>query len=61
MSASLVGSEMCIRDRVEPVDPVGREVDGALRERRGEVLRILLPRGLPDPCLLYTSDAADDM
>eukprot|EP00969_Alexandrium_andersonii_P340878 15066918-Alexandrium_andersonii.AAC.1 len=60
MSASLVGSEMCIRDRGGPV-PV---------ELRG---RKLLQSNAPPPrrkaqhlpglkaCLLYTSDAADDM
>eukprot|EP00969_Alexandrium_andersonii_P030308 1322036-Alexandrium_andersonii.AAC.1 len=60
MSASLVGSEMCIRDRVHCSAPpvprlvrpsagaVGRWVGGAaVGARRG--------------CLLYTSDAADDM
>eukprot|EP00969_Alexandrium_andersonii_P239690 10581236-Alexandrium_andersonii.AAC.1 len=60
MSASLVGSEMCIRDRA------------CLRARR-----LARPRAQPGPerartrapggggrqssCLLYTSDAADDM
>ncbi|GAB5816837.1 hypothetical protein JMUB7550_27620 [Staphylococcus aureus] len=40
MSASLVGSEMCIRDSLS-----------------------VLPDGLRSPggCLLYTSDAADDL
>eukprot|EP00969_Alexandrium_andersonii_P228467 10089540-Alexandrium_andersonii.AAC.1 len=60
MSASLVGSEMCIRDRpgiarltVEDGEyPVVR--DAAWRAAGVSV---------PDrpPCLLYTSDAADDM
>eukprot|EP00969_Alexandrium_andersonii_P218129 9634274-Alexandrium_andersonii.AAC.1 len=61
MSASLVGSEMCIRD--SPWAPLGglrlfarawlpSGVDGqdASARRPGEKL-----------CLLYTSDAADDM
>eukprot|EP00969_Alexandrium_andersonii_P079600 3509609-Alexandrium_andersonii.AAC.1 len=60
MSASLVGSEMCIRDRKsgvrrggpEPSDP-GR---GAQRFRRAR----RRPRH-SKLCLLYTSDAADDM
>eukprot|EP00969_Alexandrium_andersonii_P068753 3032824-Alexandrium_andersonii.AAC.1 len=60
MSASLVGSEMCIRDSCGP--PRGRGLHGrgrglgarggAAAGRRGaQALR----------CLLYTSDAADDM
>eukprot|EP00969_Alexandrium_andersonii_P218195 9637237-Alexandrium_andersonii.AAC.1 len=60
MSASLVGSEMCIRDRT---------VHGAEERRRrpqaGDVredVRVA-PYGVPRTmgCLLYTSDAADDM
>eukprot|EP00969_Alexandrium_andersonii_P269172 11896804-Alexandrium_andersonii.AAC.1 len=61
MSASLVGSEMCIRDRQEtaaPSRPAGRNVL-VPRSEGAEV-------GDPDvsvlrACLLYTSDAADDM
>eukprot|EP00969_Alexandrium_andersonii_P151851 6714737-Alexandrium_andersonii.AAC.1 len=61
MSASLVGSEMCIRDRLQ-ADPrvacrslprvavAGRPTDLA---GFAAVLR--------GACLLYTSDAADDM
>eukprot|EP00969_Alexandrium_andersonii_P059329 2612709-Alexandrium_andersonii.AAC.1 len=61
MSASLVGSEMCIRDRPQP----GRRLwsgAGSWGVRLGR-----RPRGNPtrapnlSPCLLYTSDAADDM
>eukprot|EP00969_Alexandrium_andersonii_P083777 3696174-Alexandrium_andersonii.AAC.1 len=60
MSASLVGSEMCIRDRT-PRDWRLRRA----RPHRGPPrlapppVRAASPRGLP--CLLYTSDAADDM
>eukprot|EP00969_Alexandrium_andersonii_P157733 6970954-Alexandrium_andersonii.AAC.1 len=60
MSASLVGSEMCIRDRVcrsHPLawsPPVTRPCLSALvRQRAGGAQ--------PESCLLYTSDAADDM
>eukprot|EP00969_Alexandrium_andersonii_P240060 10597469-Alexandrium_andersonii.AAC.1 len=61
MSASLVGSEMCIRDspRLGP--------RGAGRAARGHGARVLRARvpGVSDTealrCLLYTSDAADDM
>eukprot|EP00969_Alexandrium_andersonii_P239324 10564797-Alexandrium_andersonii.AAC.1 len=60
MSASLVGSEMCIRDRVDQEDLAAAR-GGGLTE---------LSWGFPGPgdrseqsrlCLLYTSDAADDM
>eukprot|EP00969_Alexandrium_andersonii_P144728 6400022-Alexandrium_andersonii.AAC.1 len=61
MSASLVGSEMCIRDRGEgkgkggkpgsPAAPRGpASVGGAKGAGKGAF-----------HCLLYTSDAADDM
>eukprot|EP00969_Alexandrium_andersonii_P228168 10077019-Alexandrium_andersonii.AAC.1 len=61
MSASLVGSEMCIRDRCQaPPDPTGanksplspRTPVGPLQRCSGALF---------GPCLLYTSDAADDM
>eukprot|EP00969_Alexandrium_andersonii_P116947 5171324-Alexandrium_andersonii.AAC.1 len=59
MSASLVGSEMCIRDRCDLLCSQGppRNHPGTPRP-----LQKLLgnPRNNP-PCLLYTSDAADDM
>eukprot|EP00969_Alexandrium_andersonii_P292583 12931748-Alexandrium_andersonii.AAC.1 len=60
MSASLVGSEMCIRDRASW--GFDRPEDG------GRVIRILgaarpyvVVSSPPCACLLYTSDAADDM
>eukprot|EP00969_Alexandrium_andersonii_P179269 7925301-Alexandrium_andersonii.AAC.1 len=61
MSASLVGSEMCIRDRARVVwrrtqpgvgGPEGSETDGG---GTGP------PTSQEGGCLLYTSDAADDM
>eukprot|EP00969_Alexandrium_andersonii_P134936 5969563-Alexandrium_andersonii.AAC.1 len=60
MSASLVGSEMCIRDSMEVSGrtgwrravAVGDQQASPRGERRCEEHR---------PCLLYTSDAADDM
>eukprot|EP00969_Alexandrium_andersonii_P036362 1593616-Alexandrium_andersonii.AAC.1 len=61
MSASLVGSEMCIRDRDEGSLPLrGRR---PLVERQALVARARLvgPRVQVSDCLLYTSDAADDM
>eukprot|EP00969_Alexandrium_andersonii_P222415 9822975-Alexandrium_andersonii.AAC.1 len=60
MSASLVGSEMCIRDSSphlrtrEALPP-----EEALRDGRGAGARG--PEDRRGPCLLYTSDAADDM
>eukprot|EP00969_Alexandrium_andersonii_P304445 13457653-Alexandrium_andersonii.AAC.1 len=60
MSASLVGSEMCIRDRGSTAHAGAL---GALQARVKELLAPLVRGGLPLPrtCLLYTSDAADDM
>eukprot|EP00969_Alexandrium_andersonii_P124662 5510362-Alexandrium_andersonii.AAC.1 len=61
MSASLVGSEMCIRDRAR--GPVSGTSSGAATPTG---LRRMLDEEF-DPakeardCLLYTSDAADDM
>eukprot|EP00969_Alexandrium_andersonii_P072238 3187555-Alexandrium_andersonii.AAC.1 len=61
MSASLVGSEMCIRDRYRSkcaAEPVGGTESEQLccgtrrRDRAGAT---------SCGCLLYTSDAADDM
>eukprot|EP00975_Prorocentrum_lima_P038068 8006020-Prorocentrum_lima.AAC.1 len=60
MTSSLVGSEMCIRDRKGPLN-IGttqntKSISPAnLRQlARREVI-------LHSGCLLYTSDAADDM
>eukprot|EP00969_Alexandrium_andersonii_P300646 13291621-Alexandrium_andersonii.AAC.1 len=60
MSASLVGSEMCIRDRgntcrASNPSPVALPEAGAAKPRCG------LTMMQPSTCLLYTSDAADDM
>eukprot|EP00969_Alexandrium_andersonii_P277917 12285380-Alexandrium_andersonii.AAC.1 len=61
MSASLVGSEMCIRDRCED----GQQLY-ACYLHLGAMMRCTC-RNMPievarcDHCLLYTSDAADDM
>eukprot|EP00969_Alexandrium_andersonii_P076448 3370580-Alexandrium_andersonii.AAC.1 len=61
MSASLVGSEMCIRDspRLQQARARRRKEVRACpaRPRRGGHARA---HGV-DVCLLYTSDAADDM
>eukprot|EP00969_Alexandrium_andersonii_P071870 3172169-Alexandrium_andersonii.AAC.1 len=61
MSASLVGSEMCIRDRStrpEAVEPPESEEQLPTRKQ----LERLHPAAWHAmDCLLYTSDAADDM
>eukprot|EP00969_Alexandrium_andersonii_P311186 13750610-Alexandrium_andersonii.AAC.1 len=61
MSASLVGSEMCIRDSSGPARVAGcwrllrrGAADGAWWHRCSGGVLI-------GSCLLYTSDAADDM
>eukprot|EP00975_Prorocentrum_lima_P000358 71176-Prorocentrum_lima.AAC.1 len=61
MTSSLVGSEMCIRDRKDTVSSELTVLEGTvsnIKEMKNmerstiEINRI---------CLLYTSDAADDM
>ena len=60
MLRSLVGSEMCIRDSSDD-RAAGRRVHGT----ELHVDRKLVPVGMKaaqvQPCLLYTSDAADDL
>eukprot|EP00969_Alexandrium_andersonii_P335637 14834572-Alexandrium_andersonii.AAC.1 len=61
MSASLVGSEMCIRDRSRTAWAAGRPAllpPTARHPSGGRLGRA--PKRLCS-CLLYTSDAADDM
>eukprot|EP00969_Alexandrium_andersonii_P195388 8631568-Alexandrium_andersonii.AAC.1 len=60
MSASLVGSEMCIRDRVADLAETSGPRPRAARRASGTRARCCAPP-LSFPCLLYTSDAADDM
>eukprot|EP00975_Prorocentrum_lima_P054959 11524859-Prorocentrum_lima.AAC.1 len=61
MTSSLVGSEMCIRDS----SAYSQECRWALRPTqtiiRHQGNKMLHRSGPPNPCLLYTSDAADDM
>eukprot|EP00969_Alexandrium_andersonii_P182347 8057371-Alexandrium_andersonii.AAC.1 len=60
MSASLVGSEMCIRDSV--LVAVHAHGVGALRSRQLPYAHEGHGRAAEvQACLLYTSDAADDM
>eukprot|EP00969_Alexandrium_andersonii_P197571 8727856-Alexandrium_andersonii.AAC.1 len=61
MSASLVGSEMCIRDRASPLRRNCASGWGGLFWQwcpAGRQPHCFAPRCA---CLLYTSDAADDM
>eukprot|EP00969_Alexandrium_andersonii_P172376 7620057-Alexandrium_andersonii.AAC.1 len=61
MSASLVGSEMCIRDSgMTCRDGSNRRVVESLNRQGGQRLTPRRPGG-DTACLLYTSDAADDM
>eukprot|EP00969_Alexandrium_andersonii_P162203 7169335-Alexandrium_andersonii.AAC.1 len=61
MSASLVGSEMCIRD--SPSLGCRSAGHASVDLRRCDVQRRVAPtdRMATEACLLYTSDAADDM
>eukprot|EP00975_Prorocentrum_lima_P012504 2651421-Prorocentrum_lima.AAC.1 len=58
MTSSLVGSEMCIRDRLRPsrIKSPGHEGDVARFPAELAAALIILAR----TCLLYTSDAADE-
>eukprot|EP00969_Alexandrium_andersonii_P085329 3762775-Alexandrium_andersonii.AAC.1 len=61
MSASLVGSEMCIRDRVVAALPGALGALLAALREAAEADDGALPEARHRGCLLYTSDAADDM
>eukprot|EP00975_Prorocentrum_lima_P027080 5694108-Prorocentrum_lima.AAC.1 len=61
MTSSLVGSEMCIRDRVGNIQLLIVSVQVRV-EMKGSVAVVALQHFHPNIlCLLYTSDAADDM
>eukprot|EP00969_Alexandrium_andersonii_P170448 7536232-Alexandrium_andersonii.AAC.1 len=61
MSASLVGSEMCIRDssRCSAAGPAPRSSSPSAHGEQPQTTRN--GTAAPRNCLLYTSDAADDM
>eukprot|EP00969_Alexandrium_andersonii_P343574 15186416-Alexandrium_andersonii.AAC.1 len=60
MSASLVGSEMCIRDRLQAASIRFKRLQAASSgSKQLQAASSSFER--PQPCLLYTSDAADDM
>eukprot|EP00975_Prorocentrum_lima_P020681 4351893-Prorocentrum_lima.AAC.1 len=60
MTSSLVGSEMCIRDSLFLLTP---GIDGCVKAARAEEKQRKEEEETEehDTCLLYTSDAADDM
>eukprot|EP00969_Alexandrium_andersonii_P114966 5084029-Alexandrium_andersonii.AAC.1 len=60
MSASLVGSEMCIRDRDRAERELEVETDSE-KPKRPSSQTMIWDGELQMTCLLYTSDAADDM
>eukprot|EP00969_Alexandrium_andersonii_P182919 8082950-Alexandrium_andersonii.AAC.1 len=61
MSASLVGSEMCIRDRSSRAAIASRIAVLQLASESNPKWAFPDLRVECDGCLLYTSDAADDM
>eukprot|EP00969_Alexandrium_andersonii_P341603 15099766-Alexandrium_andersonii.AAC.1 len=61
MSASLVGSEMCIRDSPWSTRPPGRPAAAPCSLLRPWASGLLGLSAAARCCLLYTSDAADDM
>eukprot|EP00975_Prorocentrum_lima_P050421 10561582-Prorocentrum_lima.AAC.1 len=61
MTSSLVGSEMCIRDRTRRSSMPIRASNAFERVPRWWLRAVVTGWGLPRCCLLYTSDAADDM
>eukprot|EP00975_Prorocentrum_lima_P054326 11395638-Prorocentrum_lima.AAC.1 len=61
MTSSLVGSEMCIRDSWKSLESAGLwRIGCSHKTRTKENAGGKRSSGLL-PCLLYTSDAADDM
>eukprot|EP00969_Alexandrium_andersonii_P030808 1344503-Alexandrium_andersonii.AAC.1 len=61
MSASLVGSEMCIRDRTSSPASRTSAPSPAAPKCAPPLAGVTASGGTGRTCLLYTSDAADDM
>eukprot|EP00975_Prorocentrum_lima_P005719 1236909-Prorocentrum_lima.AAC.1 len=61
MTSSLVGSEMCIRDRASFAQGVLGQMREKVRQGLSVLQQLLAFLGRLWDCLLYTSDAADDM
>eukprot|EP00975_Prorocentrum_lima_P034418 7236147-Prorocentrum_lima.AAC.1 len=60
MTSSLVGSEMCIRDRSNPMQAIPSQPLSSPYPAKPP-LPHTAPNAYSCHCLLYTSDAADDM
>eukprot|EP00975_Prorocentrum_lima_P029975 6288443-Prorocentrum_lima.AAC.1 len=61
MTSSLVGSEMCIRDRARVLRLASKECLVAVSTPRALTALTKAGHCCLTGCLLYTSDAADDM
>eukprot|EP00975_Prorocentrum_lima_P002804 618540-Prorocentrum_lima.AAC.1 len=61
MTSSLVGSEMCIRDSMIRADRAVYRPLAAYKPQNKHLKVITLVIRFCKSCLLYTSDAADDM
>eukprot|EP00975_Prorocentrum_lima_P040210 8444117-Prorocentrum_lima.AAC.1 len=61
MTSSLVGSEMCIRDRLHMVAEGNCQIIKHALPRHAQFARRQRSWQRQRNCLLYTSDAADDM
>eukprot|EP00975_Prorocentrum_lima_P053638 11254554-Prorocentrum_lima.AAC.1 len=61
MTSSLVGSEMCIRDRFWKKGSNQMMLETAGIDTTKTIVPINMWRKRSRDCLLYTSDAADDM
>ena len=61
MLRSLVGSEMCIRDSLDGVGRTGLSLDHRRVIERYAQVPVVRFSGMFQHCLLYTSDAADDL
>ena len=61
MLRSLVGSEMCIRDSYEAIDKSDGLYRGPVEKESRSQMNVVFRLKTPEICLLYTSDAADDL
>eukprot|EP00975_Prorocentrum_lima_P037772 7945900-Prorocentrum_lima.AAC.1 len=61
MTSSLVGSEMCIRDRIFRAGSFARRKATSRPRTNHNLLAVTAAVINSTACLLYTSDAADDM
>eukprot|EP00975_Prorocentrum_lima_P025978 5463620-Prorocentrum_lima.AAC.1 len=61
MTSSLVGSEMCIRDRILTMPRVISSYPLDNHQNMVLITQGSITHRLKNNCLLYTSDAADDM